>query len=476
MRTRIDKKLKVLFVLAVLNFMLTSCIGQIHNEETDSGSTPESVPSSTGSSENTEESQPHESTKENPMSDPSTALETVEVQYSELLGKRNNLSGFLHGWDAYKPANSLIDKVSPAVHRVGIQDASVHYKRSQELESKPELILVISDAISKYYGQFYPGKDMSLPDFSEFIKKQYNAAVNAGVDMSKVIIDVWNEPDGPCWHPYDDIRKNRDSYMEMWKTAYNTVKGLNPEQRIMGCCVSHVREKTAIDSDYYGFFREWLDYCLDNACLPDYINWHMLEDELSPSEEIADVRKIFAEKKLECPPIVIDEVINDTDNSAGCAAWFLAQLQRSGVLYAGHAVWIRDQLDQLLFITDQGRWGKTSEYHMYTVYAQMDGELAASVPSKSLDLIAVNKGDRGYILLGNNRSFTGTAGIRISGIGYENYEIKLYHIPDKNGGAVTEEEILPIWEQSYTNSDEAVLAFDWMNPKDGYYLVIEKIS
>lgn len=410
------------------------------------------------------------------MRDPSAAAETVSADFGTLLGKRNNLSGFLHGWDGYKPGNTLIDAVAPAIHRVGLENAVLHYKRAKELKSDPELILIISDAMSHYYGEYYPGRDMTLEDFAAFIRTQYRTAIDGGVDASRVIIDVWNEPDGPCWNPYGSIRENRDSFMAMWKVAYDTVKELNPDQRIMGPGFSKMPEQTEIDTVGYGFFREWLDFSIKNDCLPDYISWHMLGEKLSPSQVVSDVREIFEERGLTCPPVVIDEVINDTDNSPGCAAWYLAQMQRSGVLYAGHAVWIRDRLDQLLFITDEGRWGKTGEYFMYSVYAQMDGELAGSTPTESLDLIAVSRGDTSYILLGNNMSFSGTAGVAVTGIAYDRFTAKLCRIPYNDGGNVTDADIETVWEQEYRNCGELSLAFEWGIPKDGYYLVIEKIG
>ena len=113
---------------------------------------------------------------------------------------------------------------------------------------------------------------------------------------------------------------------------------------------------------------------------------------------------------------------------------------------------------------------------MYETYASMKGTLLSSTNSELLDLIAVRTETETVVLLGNKGSFLGTTGITLENIDYGSYNVKLYRIPYKNGGAVTEEDITLLWDADYRNIGKAELALDWKTPQNGYYLVITPIT
>ena len=209
--------------------------------------------------------------------------------------------------------------------------------------------------------------------------------------------DIWNESNrsefwsGNCGNWYD-----------WWEYAYNLIKsekdGLDQNVAIVGPSYSN-----------FSFSRisSFLNYCKENNCLPDIINWHewtntigQLEKNYQTLVEFIHENEINNKFGEPISRFQINEYHYTSYNKPGnVVAVFFASMERCPLIEAaGRAYWTstaREQLNHLLSSTDPMQ--PTSIWWAYKEYASLKGTVHGIQYSSSVNGIVTSDSNSGFL-------------------------------------------------------------------------------
>lgn len=248
----------------------------------------------------------------------------------------------------------------------------------------------------------WPGKDSWLAQVKSLIQDK----LATGRDNYHSY-NIWNERGG-TWRS-----TNGDFYTQCWKPTYDLIRSMDPKAKICGP-----------GDAYYNSagMSEFLTFCKNNNCMPDYLSWHQWGSGGIPGA-VANYRQL--EKNLGISPLAlcINEYSSKTsDPYEGCPGFsvpFIAKFERHGVESACISWWwtaYPGRLGSLLTPSNQ----KGGGWYLYKWYGDMSGDMVQVTPpndnSDGLDGFAnidVNQQSASICLGGN---FTGNASVNINGI------------------------------------------------------------
>ncbi|MFC5529868.1 carbohydrate-binding protein [Cohnella yongneupensis] len=354
------------------------------------------------------------------------AVQSVTVDLSQTLGApTNRATGFLYGLseNGTAPAGALLTDIKPKLFRGGgaglsggawavggyngylprFNSVLAQYNRANAIGAKYQIL--VSDVwgsdgrtIPDNNQPIFPGDNGSWTSWTNFLTQLVND--KKANNMTNARYDIWNEPDGDYFWPRSDAQ-----YSEMWKRSVQTIRSLDPNAVIVG-------------PGYGGFnatqLGNWLDYAKTNNVLPDILDWHFSAD---PVADVQTAQGLLAARNItSISGMTIGEYIWSAEQNAGYTAWYIARLEKSGVLGANHAIWDHccDQgmLDDILTTNGQ----KKGQWWTYKSYADMSGSLVATTPSANIDGVASKDATKhsALILLGNKGGVTGDIDVNVN--------------------------------------------------------------
>lgn len=218
-------------------------------------------------------------------------------------------------------------------------------------------------------------RERFLPQVEETVKKLVQTDY-----QDRLVYCLYNETDNAVWYGtqaedgwlmFDEAARFR--FYEAWKETYNLVRSIDPDAMIggPGYC------------DYnYDENREFLEYCIENDCVPDIMIYHELGEFSSYywQDHIDEYREM--EKDLGLPelPIIITEY--GTMYECGAPAdmvKYISAIEHSGA-YANAAYW---RLANNLNDTVADNNSPNSNWWLFRWYADMEGYL---LDSKIIDI------------------------------------------------------------------------------------------
>ena len=242
--------------------------------------------------------------------------------------------------------------------------------------------------------------------------------------------EIWNEQHG-TWQETE----NGGAFFEtLWKPTYDLVRSLDPDAKIVGPSDSYYQ--TARMTDF-------LNFCINNNCLPDIICWHELLGSDNVSSNIDSYRLLESSLGISPREISINEYSSATHEYEGCpgvSAPFIARFERKKVHSAAISWWFTDYPGRLGSLLTPGN-ERGGGWWFYNWYGEMSGNMISVVPpSESGDgvdgfacLDEVNQ--YASICLGGNN--TGTYNLEFSDIPVsfgDNVYVKTEYVtwPDKD--------------------------------------------
>jgi hypothetical protein len=195
----------------------------------------------------------------------------------------------------------------------------------------------------------------------------------------------------------------------MWDAAVRTLRSLDPAGLIVGPSIANYDVTTMA-----GF----LDHYKASNTVPNILNWHFSGD---PVADAANANGLLAARSITGVPLTMNEYLRADQQTAGYTAWYLAKLQRSGIVSASHAIWTNccgdPTLDQIL-VNSGGVLRPTGAYWAYKGSADLSGSVVASTGSGNVDLTAArdDSAHKVVALLGGDGTFSGTLTAAISGL------------------------------------------------------------
>ena len=218
-------------------------------------------------------------------------------------------------------------------------------------------------------------RERFLPQVEEAVKKLVQTDY-----QDRLVYCLYNETDNAVWYGtqaedgwlmFDEAARFR--FYEAWKETYDLVRSIDPDAMIggPGYC------------DYnYDENREFLEYCIENDCVPDIMIYHELGEFSSYywQDHIDEYREM--EKDLGLPelPIIITEY--GTMYECGAPAdmvKYISAIEYSGA-YANAAYW---RLANNLNDTVADNNSPNSNWWLFRWYADMEGYL---LDSKIIDI------------------------------------------------------------------------------------------
>ncbi|OCT15485.1 hypothetical protein A8709_15530 [Paenibacillus pectinilyticus] len=355
----------------------------------------------------------------------SAAVQTVTVDLNPNNGAPTYRgSGFLYGLsaDGSAPAGSLLSDLKPKLFRGGGAGLSggawavggyngyvtrfnsilAQYNRVNAIGAKYQIL--VSDVwgsdgrtIPDNTQPIFPGDNGNWTSWNNFITQLVTD--KKANNMSNARYDIWNEPDGAYFWPRSEAQ-----YFEMWKRSVQLIRSLDANAVIVG-------------PGYGGFnanqLSTWLDYAKANNVLPNILDWHFSAD---PVADVQTAQGLLTAKSItSVSGMTIGEYIWSAQQNAGYTAWYLARLEKSGVLGANHAIWDHccDQglLDDILTTSSQ----KKGQWWAYKSYADMSGTIVGTTASANIDGVASKDATKqsASILLGNRGGETGDMDVNV---------------------------------------------------------------
>lgn len=227
------------------------------------------------------------------------------------------------------------------------------------------------------YSTWYYELD-SMPEYLEKVRKTVTDTEAASY-ADKVTYCIFNEANNGQWFGDFSNYENRVKFYEAWKDTYNLVKSINPKAKIGG-------------PGYYDFneeqLREFLQYCTQNACVPEVVIWHELGDNsLYFWNEHFDIyRSMCKELNLNEMPVNISEYgLMKTNGIPGESVKWINRIESTDCT-ACVAYW---RLANNLSDTVADDVMPNSNWWAYRWYSEMTGKQART---ESKDILQANVG------------------------------------------------------------------------------------
>ncbi len=278
-------------------------------------------------------------------------------------------TGFLYGVSEIGvPSVDLIKGIAPKILVQKAADGQQHPSGDGYRLTSYLLDSCGAENIQIYLQDYYLQWPYESKGIDDYDKKVYSIVSNmvkgkSAAERSRYSFVIFNEPDN-IWYggKFDTLCKD-------WLQIYKTIKEIDPALKVAGPNFASYNS---------GRYNDFLKYCKENNCLPEYITWHELQkDKLASFKSHADQVKEYVKtyyKDSDIKPILfVNEVANfeDVGNPGTLVNW-LSIFEEEDV-YASLPYWgLENSLNELAADTNKpnGAWW------VYKWYAQMTGNKA----------------------------------------------------------------------------------------------------
>jgi len=305
----------------------------------------------------------------------------------------------------------------------------------------------------------YPCTDGDCANWTRFIDQLVNDVRASGLTVNN---DVWNEPDSTAFWP---AGLNSPQYFQMWDTAVREIRRLVPDASVMGPSQSGWNPSTL------GTFR---DHVKPAGTVPTYLNWHFSPH---PVEDARTAQSLLSARGISGVKLADNEYLFAGEQHAGYQAWYLAELAKSGISLADHAIWsdccVTGSLDSTL-----ANGQPTGQWWVYQAYADITGQLVSvDNGGASTDAVAAKDqtGRRATVLLGDSADNTGTVTLSLRNLpswlaGSSGVQVVVQRIPDQNPLAQ------PVTVSTAVIAGNAAVPISWLSGSDTYFVSLSPAS
>lgn len=323
---------------------------------------------------------------------------TLQVDANSFLGEvSSRASGYLYGVaengvpDAAVVESLDVSSVSQKVidglqHPIGDVD-----NVAPMLQNCDYITVYMQDCFDTWYYCHQEIMDIRATgnyDSMEFVRERFLPQVKEATEklvqtdyQDRLVYCLYNETDNAVWFGtpspdgtwlmFDEAARLR--FYEAWKVTYDLVRSIDPDAMIggPGYC------------DYnYDEIKEFLEYCLENDCMPDVMIYHELGEFSSYywQDHVDEYRELEDDLGISDLPIIVTEY--GTMYECGAPAdmmKYITAIENSGA-YANAAYW---RLANNLNDTVADNNSPNSNWWLFRWYADMEGYL---LDSKIIDI------------------------------------------------------------------------------------------
>jgi hypothetical protein len=365
------------------------------------------------------------------------AQETVTIDLSANNGAATNRgSGFLSGYNASQPADSLLTPMKSKLLRLdaGLENIYSGDPVSSALYSRATsnggaVMYILGDAWIQNFGGFNPSGARAVTSST---MSAWNAMVALAVNTAKASgqhlqWDIWNEPDITVFWTGSE-----SDYQAMWQNAVNTIRGIDGSQVIVGpstCC-------NGSGSAWGSWATDLMSFAKANNVLPNIIAIHATQTGSSytaanMNSDVSAIKSYLAANDPSITQIDVTETVSQNDvYLPGVNVQFLAVAERQKLNGVAHSCWNNGSdcaqngyppdLDGLL-ATD----GSTTHavWYAYQAYANITGTIVNVTPSQTVDGVAGQDSNlqQAYSVFGRNGGSTANVTYNFTNVSSASY-------------------------------------------------------
>jgi hypothetical protein len=224
--------------------------------------------------------------------------------------------------------------------------------------------------------------------------------------------DIWNEPDIDIFWTRGI---NSDQYFQMWDTAVQEIRRVDPAAVILGPSFAFTPERRP------GQWQTWLEHTKAAGTLPDWIANHTLgeiDDPVTVGQATLDA---LAANDIPPIPMTANEYQPANRQTANVLAWYLARFAQSEYTNALRGNWfccLIPNLTGILTETAAG-WQPTGLWWTMRAYADLTGTLVATAEQVGGTAISAAKdsdNQRAVAIIGNINGQTGSSPVTFDGL------------------------------------------------------------
>jgi hypothetical protein len=327
-------------------------------------------------------------------SDPATPEEEVREKWEHLNVNVDRVigpvtyagSGWLTGaFSAEVPGDELLNPLKTRRVRSNENYLVSVYERCMALGISMELV---TNRKSHWAEMKLDGTD----DMTSFVNR-HTDLVKRMVDrgMSGISYSIFQESNarGLGW-----VESNEPYYLEAYRLAYHAIKQADPTALVVGPNAQWGPWTwwwPEHEGDYTWFIRKFIDFCIENQCLPDIIAWHdgYHCDGSGIANAAEEIRNYLKQNGIAPIPLEQDDVgCKDRQFSPGTYVSYLANIERAEIKYTAKCCWDRD----CHIFTLQGLLTKESRqprslWWMYKSYGDLMGQIVDVEPGNTVDAV-----------------------------------------------------------------------------------------
>ncbi|MFC1653035.1 hypothetical protein ACFL3F_04880, partial [Planctomycetota bacterium] len=188
--------------------------------------------------------------------------------------------------------------------------------------------------------------------------------------------------------------ESHEHFLEAYRRAYFAIKETKPDAIVVGPNAQWGKFNwwwARHEGHYLWFVKQFIDYCIENDCLPDVLAWHDWTcDGHNMLKDAIEIRKYFTDKGMDPPLLEQDDFgCSKRQFRPGTFVSYLANIERAKYAYAAKCCWDKDCFGGTLNgLLTKKTFQRRSLWWMYKAYADMTGEIVDVSSGLSVDAIA----------------------------------------------------------------------------------------
>ena len=213
---------------------------------------------------------------------------------------------------------------------------------------------------------------------------------------------------------------NTPQYFQMWDTAYNEIRRIAPDAKIVGPSFAYTPERKPDE------WATFLTHVKDADTVPDWITNHNEGDVDDPVTVGQSLRTALTTAGIAQRPLSSNEYQPADRQSAGVTAWYLARFAQSGYANAMRGNWSCCMVPNLTGLLTQAQtgWAPTGSWWAMQSYADMTGSLLQTSGQVGSTAISAAKDDskkQAVAILGDSNGYTGSASVTFQNVDAASY-------------------------------------------------------
>jgi len=406
-----------------------------------------------------------------PVASHAAAAESISVNLASTLGTPSNAGeGFLYGLsqDGSSPADNYLQPLNATLMRGGgariagdgwigdgytdgsglqarLTSALDQAKRVTEAPYHAEYVLMLSDLwgadLTQPSNALYPCNNGDCSNWITFIQDVVAAVKAAGVTVT---YEPYNEPNGSNFFPPGIGTQ----YYEMWNSAFNEIRSLDPSARIEGPAFA---SGNPIPNSLY---QSWLSTVKADGTVPNVLSIHLEADGNDPVTAGSELQSDLSADGISGVTLSSNEFLPQNQENAADTAWYLDRFAQSDFATAARGEWdncCASGDEGTILDNTGGDQVPSGQWWAFRAYADLTGQRVATTGTGGTAVTAAvdSSKDRAVALVADDSGRTGPISLAISGLGSASY---------LESGGVAHVEVDRIHNQSEWSSPQTVFS------------------